>query len=400
MTSTSEIAKPMMGDATDRTAEQRQKLRTDAKAPARSRYLFSPIFDFLCLGGGSLFVLGIIALLVPPSSTAIVAVTMMVLAHFVNNPHFAHSYQIFYGGFATKAFSWTTPPALRVRYILAGIIVPLALVTFFATTILRGHVVMLGFGINLMGFLVGWHYVKQGYGMIIVDAVLKKNYFSDQEKQVLSLNAYAVWIMSWLYVNHTIHQQNFFGLKGFVFDVPTAMLMMVAVIAALTGLVTFLVILRKGRDRRHVFPWAGTAAYIAALYVWLLAGRINPMLLLVIPFFHSLQYMIVVWRFQLNRERAEQDGSPAGTKAKHRAWDTPGLRLALFSLLGVLFGYLGFWFLPQSLDRTVDYDRSLFGASLFMFLFWIFINVHHYFLDNVMWRRENPAIGKYLFAAR
>jgi hypothetical protein len=30
-------------------------------------------------------------------------------------------------------------------------------------------------------------------------------------------------------------------------------------------------------------------------------------------------------------------------------------------------------------------------------MFWIFINVHHYFLDNVMWRRENPDTGKYLF---
>lgn len=170
--------------------------------------------------------------------------------------------------------------------------------------------------------------------------------------------------------------------------------MMAVVIAALTGLVTLLIILRKGRDSHHPFPWSGTAAYVAALYIWLLAGRIDPMLLLVIPFFHSLQYIIVVWRFQLNRERAEQHEST------HRPWDTPGLRLALFSLLGILFGYHGFWFLPKILDATMAYDRSLFGASLFMFLFWIFINVHHYFLDNVMWRRENPAIGKYLFAAR
>ena len=34
---------------------------------------------------------------------------------------------------------------------------------------------------------------------------------------------------------------------------------------------------------------------------------------------------------------------------------------------------------------------------MFLFVFWIFINVHHYFLDNVMWRRENPDTKKYLF---
>jgi hypothetical protein len=34
---------------------------------------------------------------------------------------------------------------------------------------------------------------------------------------------------------------------------------------------------------------------------------------------------------------------------------------------------------------------------MFLFVFWICINVHHYFLDNVMWRRENPDTRKYLF---
>jgi hypothetical protein len=37
------------------------------------------------------------------------------------------------------------------------------------------------------------------------------------------------------------------------------------------------------------------------------------------------------------------------------------------------------------------------GSTLFLFTFWIFINIHHYFLDNVMWRRGNPEVSKYLF---
>jgi hypothetical protein len=30
-------------------------------------------------------------------------------------------------------------------------------------------------------------------------------------------------------------------------------------------------------------------------------------------------------------------------------------------------------------------------------MFYIFINVHHYFLDNVMWRRGNPDVQQYIF---
>ncbi len=39
-----------------------------------------------------------------------------------------------------------------------------------------------------------------------------------------------------------------------------------------------------------------------------------------------------------------------------------------------------------------------FGPTLFMFVFWIFVNVHHDFLDSVMWPRENPNTGRLLFS--
>ena len=72
-------------------------------------------------------------------------------------------------------------------------------------------------------------------------------------------------------------------------------------------------------------------------------------------------------------------------------------RLGAFVLSGLLLGFIGFWGLPLLLDATVPYDRALFGNTMFVFVFWIFINVHHYFLDNVMWRRENPDTRKHLF---
>jgi len=31
-------------------------------------------------------------------------------------------------------------------------------------------------------------------------------------------------------------------------------------------------------------------------------------------------------------------------------------------------------------------------------MFWVFINIHHYFIDNVIWRRENTDVSKYLFS--
>jgi len=103
-----------------------------------------------------------------------VAATILFLAHFLNSPHFAHFYQIFYRNFTEKAFGRAYPLHLRAGYIIAGIVAPLALIAFFAIAATGDSAHLLGFSLNIMLFFVGWHYVKQGYGMIIVDSVLKK----------------------------------------------------------------------------------------------------------------------------------------------------------------------------------------------------------------------------------
>ncbi|WP_245277580.1 hypothetical protein [Mesorhizobium sp. L48C026A00] len=68
-----------------------------------------------------------------------------------------------------------------------------------------------------------------------------------------------------------------------------------------------------------------------------------------------------------------------------------------FIIIGSILGILGFWLVPIALSALIPYNEEVLGSSLFLFIAWIFINVHHYFLDNVMWRRGNPEVSKYLF---
>ena len=39
-------------------------------------------------------------------------------------------------------------------------------------------------------------------------------------------------------------------------------------------------------------------------------------------------------------------------------------------------------------------------SAVFVFIFVMWINIHHYFIDNVIWRRDNEDVRKYLFAPR
>ena len=136
------------------------------------------------------------------------------------------------------------------------------------------------------------------------------------------------------------------------------------------------------------------------LYLWVVFIRISPLFLILIPALHSLQYLLVVWRYKLNEEADQSDAKtrPDSPLIGRLLPTVASVRFGVFIIAGMLLGFVGFWGLPSLLDATVPYDRSLFGSTLFLYMFWIFINVHHYFLDNVMWRRENPETRKYLFS--
>lgn len=367
--------------------------------PRDKGFLFGPVLDFFGLGGGSVLLLIAILLLAPPQSWYEDAASWaLVIAIFVNNPHFAYSYQIFYGDFREKAFGAAYPPALRARYIVAGIVVPVLLTGFFFASVAAGNVAMLGIAGNAMGFFVGWHYVKQGYGMAIVDSVLKKRPFSAMEKKILLVNAYAVWAASWLAVNAAIQDIEFWGLHYYQFAVPAIVVDIGQYLAYGCAAMTLGMLALKAM-RGAALPLNGVIAYLVSLYLWLMFVQINPFFLLITPAFHSLQYTVVVWRYRLNRETGRRTAlAAAHPELAQRALARGSLmRHAGFLVLGIALGGLGFWILPQMLDQIVPYRQDIFGTSLFLFMFWIFINVHHYFLDNVMWRRENPNTGKYLF---
>ena len=369
-----------------------------AAVPARPAYLFGPFFDFLTLGGASLIACAAIAFFLPkgiPGTQQAVLITLLMT--IINQPHFAHSYQMFYRNYREKAFGANYPAALRWRYISAGLVVPTVLIAFLAGAALAGSARVLAYGANAMFFLVGWHYVKQGYGILIVDSVQKRLMFSDRAKLIFRANGYASWMVAWLAVNHAFSGRSYYiGLTYFSLPIPAWIYQLSIAIAVLTTAATFLVLLQRWREARGQLPWNGLVAYLTTLYLWVIFVRINPLVLAVVPTFHSLQYLAVVWRYQLNA--ADRGGAAPAPAIVSRILPAQWSSFVFFIGAGVLLGYLGFMGIPRSMDTVVPYDRHLFGPSLFVFSFYIFINIHHYFLDNVMWRRGNPDVQQYIFA--
>ena len=173
----------------------------------------------------------------------------------INQPHFAHSYQIFYANFATKAFGHDYPRELRWCYVFAGIIAPLLLILFLALSVWRagndGDTRVLSYGANLMFFLVGWHYAKQGYGILIVDSIQKGVPFSARAKSVLRFNAYACWMVAWIGVNHALPKAlAYLGITYYTLPIPQAVYYTAITVAVGSTLATLALLVLQWRDAR------------------------------------------------------------------------------------------------------------------------------------------------------
>lgn len=250
----------------------------------------------------------------------------------------------------------------------------------------------LGLILNLMGMLVGWHYVKQGFGMAMTDAALKKRYWPADVRWALLLNAYACWGAAWILVNGSGLGARLWGVIGVKLAIPSWLTLAVCVLAAGTSAWCGIKLLRcVSQWRRQQVAWrdlplAGILAYVVTLYLWTVFAGVDAAFALVIPFFHSLQYLTVVWRYKAN----EAHGSGLERASLWR-----------FGLFGLVLGALGFWLLPGALDflRSGRVPNWTGDTALAIACVWIFINVHHYLIDNVLWRQGNPKVSRFLFKA-
>ena len=402
----------MSRSAVNARAELRQAVPVGAAAasivreaaPRHAGYLFHPITDFLLAGGGSVLVAGLVFWLIRDKAAVHPTALWIgfVLSILINYPHFAHSYQLLYSGIGSRIFGSGTPTKVRLKYIWAGFVAPSLIGAFLIGTYASGNARLLGYAANAFWFTTGWHYVKQGYGVITVLSAIRRIYFSNVEKKLLLINGYSVWIYSWMALNVQLHEKTFYGVKYFTLSLPPSLLTIgyfaaLLTTAALVGSLIFRVLVRK-----QPVSWNGVIGYVSSLYLWVIAFNADPIFTIFVPAFHSLQYLLFVWRYQWNKASAEASTHGTASSIGLTGVDTtgPGVRLANFVCIGLVLGIVGFGALPAFFQLSLAPDATLWGPTVFAFIFVVWINLHHYFIDNVIWRRDNEDVRRFLFTPR
>lgn len=303
-------------------------------------------------------------------------------AHVLNDPHFAVTYLLFYDDAKERALGASQPPRQRARYVLAGIVAPLVLVGWAAYALLARSAQALGWMVQLMYLLVGWHYAKQGFGVLAVLSARRGIRFSATERALLLAHAYAAWAFAWTSPPLAAGE---FEERGVVYWAPErpawAMWAAGAILAASTlGLVGALVAKRR---REGSLPWAPLLAFLATLWLWGIGSALDPLVRYVIPALHSLQYLFFVGLLRRNEAVAEEGPPTFGRPA--------GARLAALAMGALLLGWVLFRGAPGLLDGELVSRGGWgdLGPTPFFAAFYVVVNLHHFAMDAVIWRREH-----------
>jgi hypothetical protein len=217
-----------------------------------------------------------------------------------------------------------------------------------------------------------WHYIKQTYGVGRVGAAFGHVALDPWDVRILRYGLYPLWFLG---AAQVLVRDTGYSLAGFPVGyglLPAGSLPLLRALALVAALPVLAVFVRAALRRRALPPAVMIAPYVAA-FLWLGLPP-NPVLtvLLLAPF-HGLQYLAIGHRAEVATATAR-----------------PSLAWWLNIFVGAACGGLliSHW-LPGLLDAHVHatHGRLLFGAAFFVFL-----NLHHYLIDAVIWRSKGDLV--------
>jgi hypothetical protein len=357
----------------------------------------SAAWELLVTGGASLLLLPACWLLaravgLDDAELAVGFVTFYA-AHVINDPHFAVTYLLFYREVRARVSSREYSLAQRARYVAAGFVAPLGLALWAGSALVLGSAASLGLMTQLMFLLVGWHYVKQGFGVVTILSLRRGAHYSPTERRALLTHAFAGWAYAWA---SPFDPGRLVEEKGVIYRTlphPSWLELTTGLTFGLSALVLIVVLAMKWRRECRLPPLGPLVGFLSSVWLWTVFSGIDPVFIYVIPALHSLQYLYFVWLMRRSRARAFEGPPSFGRPA--------AVVLGGLAAGALLLGLVLFHLLPSLLDGAlVDAKRarlSDLGATPYFAALFAFVNLHHYFMDAVLWRRDNPET-KYLRA--
>ncbi len=291
------------------------------------------------------------------------------VATSINMPHFMASYRLVYRDRQT---------ILQHRW--ASIYMPVILLIAVGAAILEAQYSTAGVVIliSVASAYLAWHYTGQVWGMMASYAYLEGTTFNRSERTLVrtSLRILLAWHVTWFLYTQLRNPS----------AVRPAYLLISAgtVIAFVIGAAGLVRMWRRTRVRppaRALIAWV-------AIFTWYAVMARDPKAIFWIQIAHALQYLSFPVRVEMNRTTASEPTS------RRRLIE----HMILYGLVLLVASFVIAQVVP---GRAMDAVANVFGEQpgrVTPVLLLMFLNIHHYFTDGVMWKLSNPEVRRTLFA--
>jgi hypothetical protein len=340
-----------------------------ASIPAEHRAILSPVVDLLCVGGLSLLVFVPLLLSGRTDLVLVGAGAQAWIGAMINMPHFMASYRIIYRS-----------KAMILAHRWASIYVPILLLLFAAAALWeapQSNALVIVY-VSVASAYLAWHYTGQVWGMMASYAYLDGVRFEPRERLLVrtSLRILLAWHVTWF-----LYTQ----LRD-----PSRVRPAYALVSAGTAVAFALGAAGLWRMWRRTGALPPARALVAwlALFAWYAMMARDPKAIFWVQIAHAVQYLAFPVRVEMNRTAASAARS-AGRYATHMALYGAALLLVSVVVTKVVPG------------QAMGVVGRVFGEQpgrVAPILILMFINIHHYFTDGVIWKISNPEVRQDLFA--
>jgi hypothetical protein len=328
-------------------------------------YFVNAGVDVLCLGGASILVYGAVALLHSGQRTEWVIALGYWLAWVFNWPHFAATNYRLYR-------SWDNIQ----RYPLTALVVPVLMVGAVIASFAYPLVVAPAF-VKLFLVWSPYHFSGQTIGITLLYARRAGVAVERFERLVLVWFIYGTFLLNVVRAEVVQTTNTFHAVAYPTLGLPAISGQLVGWWVIATAVLFALVYLRWCRRAKRLVPPILLLPGVAQ-FVWFVPGGSVASFAEFVPLFHSLQYLLIAWAMQLKERLDENSIEPS-----QRFLVTETGRWGALNLLG---GIGLFWVLPHVAAPQV-------GLALATGVIIAGVQIHHFFVDGVIWKLRNPRVS-------
>jgi hypothetical protein len=337
--------------------------------PAPYLYFVNPLVDFACIGGASLVTFVVLAAVYRAGAVQATWVwtAAAVLTWVCNYPHFAATnYRLYQSKENVSQYPLTAlaVPPLVIAGMVASFAQPNVIAPFF---------------IKLFLLWSGYHYSGQSVGITLVYARRAGFAFGRLERLALSGFIFGTYFLSVARWESGAGPFAYYGISYPTLRLPQYVAILASHAMWMCGLLFLLLVVNWCVSNRRVLPPIVLLPAGAQL-LWFVIGSGDPNFNTFVPFFHSLQYLLIAWSMHL-KERLDTRGIEPSKRYVARE------SLRWGALIVAVGGFL-FWMLPHTLASSTG-----FGFEVAAPIVLAGVQIHHFFVDGVIWKLKNPKVS-------